>query len=150
MQGQIIATIREPRVPERQVQSVEGKCGEHLLSISGFGVARPGSLTARVSLGRSELAITPELRDYLSVPMPERYNRAGLFLQQEGADLRVTAVGRGSPAHLLGIETGDRLKNAELGEFVKWMSLPQGTVRDLDIERSGTVRTVSLRLADFL
>jgi hypothetical protein len=69
MQGQIIATTREPRVPERQVQSVEGKCGERLLSISGFGLARPASFDAQISLDRSELAITPELQDFLSVPM---------------------------------------------------------------------------------
>lgn len=86
MQGPIIATTREPRVPERQVQSVEGKCGEHLLSISRFGLARPDSLTAQLMLDGTELAITPELKDYLSVPMAT-YRFAITCNQSDGAFL---------------------------------------------------------------
>lgn len=80
----------------------------------------------------------------------EQYNRAGLFLEQAGSDLRVTAVGRGSPAEQLGIEVGDRLKNVALQEFIGWMSKPAGTTRDLEVERGGTARPVTLTLKDFL
>lgn len=80
----------------------------------------------------------------------ERYNKAGLFLQQTGSDLRVTAVGRGSPAQQLGIEVGDRLKNAALRDFIDWMSKPAGTTRDLEVERGGASRPVTLTLAEFL
>lgn len=80
----------------------------------------------------------------------EQYNRAGLFLEQAGSDLRVTAVGRGSPAEQLGIANGDRLKNVALREFIGWMSKPAGTTRDLEVERGGTARSVTLTLKEFL
>lgn len=80
----------------------------------------------------------------------EQYNKAGLFLEKTGSDLRVTAVGRGSPAQQLGIEVGDRLKNVALQEFIGWMTKPAGTTRDLEVERGATSRPVTLTLKEFL
>ncbi len=80
----------------------------------------------------------------------EQYNKAGLFLEQTGSDLRVTAVGRGSPAEQLGIEIGDRLKSVALEELIGWMSKPAGTTRDLEVVRDSKARPVTLTLKDFL
>jgi hypothetical protein len=81
---------------------------------------------------------------------PERYNRAGMWIERAGPNVRVAVVGPGSPAARGGLEAGDLLPGADFGRLVRRMFDPAGTDIALTVERSGVRRDIRLILDDYL
>lgn len=89
-------------------------------------------------------------RNALPAPAPE-YNRAGMWIDRAGKDVKVAVVGPGSPAAVAGIVPGDRLIGADFQGLIAAMQGPAGTVLPLEVRsKAGGTRHVDLTLADFL
>lgn len=80
----------------------------------------------------------------------ERYNRAGLWIERAGPDVRVAVVGAGSPAARAGLTAEDLLIGADFAWLRNRMFDPAGTVIPLTVERAGARRDISLKLEDYL
>ena len=78
------------------------------------------------------------------------YNRAGMWLDADGTDLKVVSVGPGSPAALAGIEAGDRVLDADFTSTINAIHRPAGTVLKLQVRTKTGVRDIDLVLADYL
>jgi hypothetical protein len=83
-------------------------------------------------------------------PQPERYNRAGMWVERAGNDVKVAVIGAGSPAEKAGLQVGDRLSGMPFGALIDRMYAAAGTEIALTVERAGSRRPVTLVLADFL
>lgn len=81
---------------------------------------------------------------------PERYNRAGMWIERDGKNVRVAVVGAGSPAEKAGLQAGDRLSGASFATLIEEMFGAPGHRLTLTAEREGTRRDVVVELADFL
>lgn len=81
---------------------------------------------------------------------PERYNRAGVWIEHDGKAVTVGVVGPQSPADHAGLKAGDRLVGADFHTLVERLYEPAGTQVALQVERGGARRDVVLTLADFL
>lgn len=81
---------------------------------------------------------------------PERYNRAGMWIDRAGADARIGVVGPGSPADRAGLNTGDLLIGVQFGKLIEEMFEPAGHEIALTVRRSGINRDIRLRLEDYL
>lgn len=88
-------------------------------------------------------------RNALDAP-PERYNRVGMWIDRDGPNARIAAVGAGSPAEKAGLKAGDRLIGVDFGKLIDRMFEPAGHEIALVVDRSGARRDVTLRLEDFL
>jgi hypothetical protein len=88
-------------------------------------------------------------RNALAAP-PERYNRAGLWIERDGADAKIEVVGAGSPADKAGLKAGDRLIGVDFGKLIDRMFEPAGTEIAATVDQAGVRRGVTLRLEDFL
>lgn len=88
-------------------------------------------------------------RNALPDPAPS-YNRAGIWVERDDADLRVVAVGPGSPAALAGITVGDRLVGADFRKTIDAMLRPAGSKLPLEVRSGKKVRNLTLILADYL
>ncbi|HEY0312966.1 MAG TPA: retropepsin-like aspartic protease [Allosphingosinicella sp.] len=83
-------------------------------------------------------------------PQPERYDRAGLWLDRAGNGIRIGAVAPASPAGAAGLEVGDRIEGAVWKDLLDRLEGPAGSAVPLTVERNGKVTTVTLVLADYL
>ncbi len=83
-------------------------------------------------------------------PSPERYNRAGLWIDRDGGDAVIRVVGPGSPAEKAGLKTGDRLIGVRFGRLIEEMFGPAGHDIALTIEQASGRRNLTLQLEDFL
>ncbi len=83
-------------------------------------------------------------------PQAERYNRAGMWIERDGKNVRVAVVGAGSPAERAGLQPGDRLSGMTFGALIDQMFGPAGNRLTLTAERAGARRDVVVELADFL
>jgi hypothetical protein len=81
---------------------------------------------------------------------PDRYNRAGLWIDRDGKDAKIAVVGAGSPAAKAGLKPGDRLIGVDFGALTSGMFGPAGTGIALKVAQSGGPRDLVLTLADFL
>jgi len=81
---------------------------------------------------------------------PERYNRAGLWIDRAGKDAKIAVVGAGSPADKAGLKPGDRLIDVDFGALTSRMFEPAGTQIALKVAQGGAPRDLVLTLADFL
>jgi hypothetical protein len=81
---------------------------------------------------------------------PERYNRAGLWVDRDGKDAKIAVVGAGSPAAGAGLKPGDRLIDVDFGALVEKMFGPAGTHLALTVEDAAGRRQLDLVLADYL
>ena len=81
---------------------------------------------------------------------PDRYNRAGMWIDRDAGGVKVGPVGPGSPAAAAGLAPGDRLVGADFAALVERVYAPAGTRIPLTVERGGARREVELTLADFL
>ncbi|KPM24386.1 hypothetical protein AAJ72_01010 [Citromicrobium sp. RCC1885] len=89
-------------------------------------------------------------RNALPKPAPE-YNRAGMWIDRAGKDVKVAVVGPGSPAAVAGIVPGDRLVGADFQGLIAAMQGPAGSVLPLEVRsKAGSTRRIDLTLADFL
>jgi hypothetical protein len=81
---------------------------------------------------------------------PERYNRAGLWIDRDGAAAKIGVVGPGSPAEAAGLKPGDRLTGVPFSQLIDRLFAPAGTAIPLSVERAGARRDLTLTLADYL
>ena len=89
-------------------------------------------------------------RNALPAPAPE-YNRAGMWIERAGKDVKVAVVGPGSPAAAAGIAPGDRLVGADFQELIAAMQGPADTVLPLEVRsKAAGTRHIDLILTDFL
>ena len=89
-------------------------------------------------------------RNALPAPAPE-YNRAGMWIERAGKDVKVAVVGPGSPAAAAGIAPGDRLVGADFQELIAAMQGPADTVLPLEVRsKAAGNRHIDLILTDFL
>ena len=89
-------------------------------------------------------------RNALPAPAPE-YNRAGMWIERAGKDVKVAVVGPGSPAAAAGIAPGDRLVGADFQELIAAMQGPTDTVLPLEVRsKAAGNRHIDLILTDFL
>lgn len=112
--------------------------------IIGLGLLRGFNLSTEVA--KRALWVQPHATP---VPLPEDYNRAGLWLEQKRGGVEVIDVGAGSPAQRAGVRVGDRVSGL-FDRLVDTISKPAGTAVTLSLERAGTTRTVSFSLEDYL
>jgi S1-C subfamily serine protease len=82
--------------------------------------------------------------------LPERYNRAGMWIDSDGSNAKIGVVGPGSPADIAGLKAGDRLIGVDVKELINRMFQPAGNNIALTVERAGAHRELNLRLEDFL
>lgn len=80
----------------------------------------------------------------------ERYNRAGLWIDREGSDVKIAVVGPGSPAEKADLKAGDRLIGADFETLINQMFEAPGHRIALTVERAGARRDLWLQLEDFL
>jgi hypothetical protein len=80
----------------------------------------------------------------------EWYNRAGMWIERSGKDVRVAVVGPGSPAESAGLKAGDLLIGADFDMLVERMYEPAGGKLPLTVESGRARRDLVLTLADFL
>ncbi len=95
-------------------------------------------------------AIFLRLNPRSRAPMAFDYNRAGLWIDRHGEEVRVGVVGAGSPAAAAGLAPGDVLVDADFDTLVKQVHAPAGTRLPLVVARGEVRRKVELVLADFL
>jgi|TARA_R100000049_G_C1955148_1_gene108138 hypothetical protein len=89
-------------------------------------------------------------RNALPAPAPE-YNRAGMWIERAGKDVKVAVVGPGSPAAAAGIAPGDRLVGVDFQELIAAMQGPADTVLPLEVRsKAAGTRHIDLILTDFL
>lgn len=81
---------------------------------------------------------------------PERYNRAGLWIDRKGADAKIGAVGPGSPADSAGLKVGDHLLDVQFDKLIRDMFQPAGYEILLMVDRNGERQPVLLKLRDYL
>jgi len=81
---------------------------------------------------------------------PERYNRAGMWIDRAGVDARIGVVGPGSPADKAGLKTGDLLLGVQFTKLIQEMFGPAGHEIALTVKQSGASRDIKLRLEDYL
>jgi hypothetical protein len=81
---------------------------------------------------------------------PERYNRAGMWINRVGADARIGVVGPGSPADKAGFKAGDLLIGVQFGKLIEEMFGPAGHEIALTVNQFGTNRDIKLSLEDYL
>jgi hypothetical protein len=102
------------------------------------------------NMGTIAQEMTVLLKRNSVAPASQRYNRAGMWIDRAGRDVRVGAVGPGSPAAAAGIAAGDRVIGADFAALVQRFMEPAGTVIPLTVERGSARRNIDLRLEDFL
>jgi predicted aspartyl protease len=81
---------------------------------------------------------------------PERYNIAGMWIDEEGKRLVVRRVGRGSPAERAGIMPGDHIEGLEFRDLLRTIGGRPGSQVALKVSRAGAVRDVIFVLEDYL
>ena len=81
---------------------------------------------------------------------PERYNRAGMWIDRAGSDAKIGVVGPGSPAEKAGLQVGDHLLGVNFGKLIDEMFYPAGHEISLTVDRGGEKRTFKLTLQDYL
>lgn len=82
--------------------------------------------------------------------VPEHYNRAGLWIEPAGPNVKIAVVGAGSPAAKADLAAGDVLLGVDFGWLRKRMFEPAGTLIPLKVARGGAHRDISLTLEDYL
>jgi hypothetical protein len=81
---------------------------------------------------------------------PERYNRAGMWVDRVGTDARIGVVGLGSPAEKAGLKAGDRLIDVQFDKLIDEMFEPAGYEIALTVDQAGVHRQIKLLLEDYL
>ncbi len=119
----------------------------------GSGLLKRFTVTFDYRRQRIHLAPNPV------APARDAYDRAGLWINQEGQSFRVAAVVEQSPAALAGILDGDLIVAVDgvrtgiivLGELrARWAELPPGTEVKLTIRRENGERVIAFRLRDLI
>ena len=79
----------------------------------------------------------------------DHYGLSGLWLDRDGARIKVAAVGTGSPAATAGIAVGDEI-NGDWDKVLRAIGGPADSIARLTVKRGGDVREVALTLTPYL
>ena len=80
---------------------------------------------------------------------PGRYGLSGLWLDRDGARIKVAEVGTGSPAAKAGIAVGDEI-DGDWDNVLRAIGGPADSIARLAVKRGGDTREVALTLAPYL
>lgn len=80
----------------------------------------------------------------------ERYGLSGLWLERKGEEVRVAAVGTGSPAAGAGVAVNDQIIGLDFGAAIAKISGKPGQVVELNVAGASGSRVVKLTLQPFL
>lgn len=83
-------------------------------------------------------------------PLPERYSLSGLWMENKGGEVRVAAVGTGSPAAMSGVRVGDRVASVDLRSAIALVTGAPGKKVMLPILTDGQVKEYEFALSAFL